>query len=117
MFTQSGGLTIQSNKDSALEQIIKAIEQLSTIQEGRTNLIQAQGLKYVCCLLKPEYSGEVVQKAVKIVANCARDRGVDALVRAANGLSDLVNLLGQDDYESKIAVCQTIVNICCIGPY
>lgn len=59
----------------------------------------------MCCLLKPEYSGEVVQKAVKIVANCARDRGVDALVRAANGLSDLVNLLGQDDYESKIAVC------------
>ena len=38
-------------------------------------------------------------------------------MRAANGLNDLVNLLGQDDYESKIAVCQTIVNICCIGPY
>ncbi|CAL5998569.1 Conserved_hypothetical protein [Hexamita inflata] len=104
-------------QDFTLECIIESLNIFSTIPNGRSQILQFNGLAPICALLKPKYTTQLIQKAVKIIANCAQDKGVDSAVRAANGLNDLSNLLKTVDFETQKAVTKTIVSICLTGPY
>ncbi|CAL6064125.1 Conserved_hypothetical protein [Hexamita inflata] len=103
--------------DMMMESLANNLKMISSSQEGRNDILQANGIDKICAMLQNSKSTKVIQRSVAVLASCAQDSGVDQAVRKAEGLKVLSSQLSSNDFQTLEAICKTIVAVTRSGPY